>query len=390
MRRTWKLLGTLIAISASAQVAFSQAPVDFGEIEFDPFTSALGTDVADMDGDGDMDVLFAVESGWMSWFENTAGDGSEFTEHVVQMDGDTDGRWWQSWSVFAADIDGDGDNDIVGGTGRYENGLAKYELNYWRNDGGSFSRQFIGIGNPNDSLELVLYWAEPGDVDGDGDLDIAVCDYDTIMWYENSGGGGFSDHVIDDTFLGVRGAHFADIDGDGIKEVIGASYYLEEVAVFDAYTYFKITQFTVPGAFGVTSLDGDGDGDIDLAVSGNGYGAYYIENSAGSLSLSTVDIMGGGYSILPADLDGDGDQDLVCVGTGTWYENDGTGTGWSVWSLPVIDGWDAGIGDIDGDGDLDISVSPFGGYSGRLLWLGNGEAGSNYDPYGSGYPYGGP
>ena len=64
---------------------------------------------ADVDGDGDTDVLGAAH--WADdvvWWENTAGDGTAWTEHTV--DDDLDGPY----SIFTADVDGDGDTDVLG------------------------------------------------------------------------------------------------------------------------------------------------------------------------------------------------------------------------------------------------------------------------------------
>ncbi len=388
MRMTCFVAGMTIAMLINLDSANAQAPVDFGVIDIDPWTQASGCDVADMDGDGDMDVVYSVESGWMSWYENTAGDGSAFTEHPVQLNNDAEGYWYQSWSVFAADMDGDGDNDIVGGTGHFENGQAVYEVTLWRNSGGgSFTREYVGEGHTSDGLPLVLYWAKPGDQNGDGDLDIAVCDYDSVVWYENNGTGGFTLHELDDDLYGARGADFADVDGDGSKEIVAASYYLEKVVYYSAAGGGPVDILNVPGAFCVSVLDGDGDGDDDVAATGAGIGVYYLDNTGGSFSSTLIDPSGGGYSVRIADIDGDGAQDLVCSHSGTWYQNNGTGSGWSTWYLPVDDGWAAGVGDIDGDGDVDIATSPFFSWGmGNLIWLGNGEDDAIYDPYGG---YGG-
>ena len=61
---------------------------------------------ADVDGDGDMDVLSASSGDdKIAWYEN---DGSEsFTEHTVTTSADG------AYSVYAADVDGDGDMDVL-------------------------------------------------------------------------------------------------------------------------------------------------------------------------------------------------------------------------------------------------------------------------------------
>ena len=73
------------------------------------FDGAGAVYAADIDGDGDMDVLGAAFNGDdLAWWENTTGDGTSWTEHM--LDGSFDG----AWSVYAADVDGDGDMDVLG------------------------------------------------------------------------------------------------------------------------------------------------------------------------------------------------------------------------------------------------------------------------------------
>jgi len=61
---------------------------------------------ADVDGDGDMDVLSSsMDDDKIAWYEN---DGSEsFTEHAISYAADG------AYSVYAADVDGDGDMDVL-------------------------------------------------------------------------------------------------------------------------------------------------------------------------------------------------------------------------------------------------------------------------------------
>ncbi len=63
---------------------------------------------ADVDGDGDLDALSASSfDDKIAWYENLAGDGSSWSTHVISTSADG------AWSVFAADVDGDGDLDAL-------------------------------------------------------------------------------------------------------------------------------------------------------------------------------------------------------------------------------------------------------------------------------------
>ena len=58
----------------------------------------------------------------ITWWENTAGDGSVWTEHTV------DGAFYDAVSVYAADVNGDGNTDVLGAS---DSGSGR--INWWRN-----------------------------------------------------------------------------------------------------------------------------------------------------------------------------------------------------------------------------------------------------------------
>ena len=80
---------------------------------------AISVFAADMDGDGDTDVLSASFSdNKIAWYEN---DGSEnFTTHTITT------AAYGAFSVFAADVDGDGDTDVLSAS-LYDDKIAWYE-----------------------------------------------------------------------------------------------------------------------------------------------------------------------------------------------------------------------------------------------------------------------
>ncbi|MEO1087860.1 MAG: FG-GAP-like repeat-containing protein, partial [Acidobacteriota bacterium] len=94
----------------------------------DNFDRPFSVYASDMDADGDIDVLgAAANANDVTWWENTAGDGTAWAPHTI------DGDFAGARSVLAADLDGDGDADVVGAA-RDADHIA-----WWTNRGGQFA-----------------------------------------------------------------------------------------------------------------------------------------------------------------------------------------------------------------------------------------------------------
>jgi hypothetical protein len=145
---------------------------------------AISVYATDLDGDGDKDVLSASkEDDKIAWYENQGG-GSFGSQQVINTaaqdtDGDgffeIDGNANYATSVYATDLDGDGDVDVLSAS-QYDDKIAWYE-----NQGGRFGPQQV-ITTSADGANSVY----ATDLDGDGDADVlsASSDDDKIAWYE--------------------------------------------------------------------------------------------------------------------------------------------------------------------------------------------------------------
>ncbi|MHA2272219.1 MAG: FG-GAP-like repeat-containing protein [Candidatus Hodarchaeales archaeon] len=72
----------------------------------------------------------------------------------------------------------------------------------------------------------------PGDIDGDGDLDLIAAAYfdDKISWFENDGAQNFAEHVIREDFDGAQYCMLSDINHDGHYDVVGLAWEGDEFA----------------------------------------------------------------------------------------------------------------------------------------------------------------
>ncbi|MCH8922693.1 MAG: VCBS repeat-containing protein, partial [Planctomycetes bacterium] len=284
------------------------------------FDGAFSLFAADIDGDGDTDVLSAsFQDDTIAWHENDGSGG--FTAHTISTAAD------EAVSVFAADLDGDGDIDVLSASMslRVDDGIVWYE-----NDG---SEGFTAHTISSDVRGATSVYAV--DLDGDGDTDVLSASYhdDKIAWYENDGSGGFTAHTIDTDADGVFSVFAADLDGDGDVDVLSASRRDDKIAWYENDGSQGFTAHTIStaadGAFSVYAADLDGDGDVDV-LSASRFDdkiAWYENDGNGGFTAHTISTAArGANSVFAADVDGDGDTDVLSASFAddkiAWYEND--------------------------------------------------------------------
>ena len=351
----------------------SGVPFGAGFIITDAADGAWSVYAVDVDGDGDMDVLSASENDdKIAWYENDGGSFPAFTSHVITTSANA------AKSVYAADMDGDGDVDVLSASSD-DDKIAWYE-----NNGGS-PPAFTGyiITTTADDARSV----HAADVDGDGDMDVLSASYgdNKIAWYENDGASppAFTSHVITTNADCARSVYAADVDGDGDLDVLSASYDDDKIAWYEndggsppAFTSHVITT-DANGAWSVYAVDVDGDGDVDVLSTSIWDTKAWYENDGGSPpSFTSHVIAGGDTSVYAVDVDGDGDVDVLSASVWgdkiAWYENDG-GSPPAFTSHVITTAangvWSVYAADVDGDGDLDV-LSASGGDD-KIAWYPN-------------------
>ncbi|XMB66934.1 FG-GAP-like repeat-containing protein [Mycoplasmatota bacterium zrk1] len=341
-------------------------------------TSGMATrDVhaADIDNDGDIDVLSASGSDdAISWYEN---DGSgNLTEHVVGLsDGAT--------SVYTADIDNDGDIDVLSG-GRNDNRIAWYE-----NLGFNQTLGYIEFSSRNiiSSTALETFSVYAADMDNDGDMDVLSASQgdNTVAWYENLNGSFVlnSKNIIDNSAIAVRSVYAADIDSDGDMDVLSAGQNDNTIAWYENNNLVftkKIITNTADSAQEVYAVDIDNDGDMDvLSASYLDDTIAWYENSnqlfTEHIIIDSIGGADGAWSVHAADVDNDGDMDVIGGSFEdeevAWYENKGGFfTKDEQNMISTNSGGTLGVyaADIDSDGDLDIITGSY--YGEKVEWFG--------------------
>jgi hypothetical protein len=305
---------------------------------------------ADVDSDGDMDLLSAsANDDKVAWYEN---DGSQnFTPHTITMAADF------ACSVTAADLDGDGDMDVLSAS------LNDDTIAWYENDGSqNFTPHAISTtANGARSVAVV-------DLDRDGDLDVLSASFNnsTIAWHENNGAQSFTAHVISTTASGAWCVAAADVDSDGDLDVVSASFMDNKIAWYQnngsqSFTARNVTT-AASGAISVFAADVDRDGDMDLlsASNDNHTIAWYDNNGSEKFTARTIASNAfGARSVFASDLDGDGDVDVLSASFHdnkiAWYANNGSQSFTPhIISRSANGAFSVLAADIDGDGDLDV------------------------------------
>jgi len=116
-------------------------------------------------------------------------------------------------SVFAADVDGDGDMDVLSAN----NNKLDNKITWYENDGSqNFTTHIISSAAKQAQSIMAV------DMDGDGDMDALSASRadDKIAWYENDGNENFTTHNISLVADNAQSAYAADVDQDGDMDVL--------------------------------------------------------------------------------------------------------------------------------------------------------------------------
>lgn len=379
------LIAIVLCVAVAALTFHTGSATPNVSVTFSEHTVAAGFDGShvavpvDMDGDGDLDIVGgAVTVDDVAWWENMDGYGFTWEEHVI------DTAAINPYDIRTADIDSDGDPDVLGAI-ELDNDIV-----WWENADGQGQAWVRRAIDGNFVGATSVYGA---DIDGDGDVDVLGTGWggnDRVNWWENEDGTGlvWTSRNIAQDFLGATQVRAADIDGDGDQDVYGTADFVHDVRWWENLNGIGTswTQYIVDGnfseAWSAQAADMDGDGDLDLVgAAATADDIAWWENVGGaghSWSKHLIDgAFDGAITAFATDIDGDGDTDVFGGGLYAdevaWWENtDGIGLSWTKYVIRA--NWDApysvfGV-DMEGDGDMDL-LSTGSGATDQIAWWRN-------------------
>lgn len=327
------LTGTNNVSQVISKLYLNDGTGTFTEVYGPPFeTVSVGSVAfADVDSDGDEDLL-------ITGFDNAFLDPGPLTklylndgtgEFIEDYEEDLEDVW--NSSIAFADVDGDGDKDLlITGTTFYQyNATAKL----YTNDGSGGFTEVSGTPFEDISGGSVAF----SDIDGDSDLDLLLTGYNGDLGpitklYINDGLGEFTEES-NTPFVHVASSSiaFSDVDGDGDQDVL-----IMGDSIASQFSSHPITHlYTNDGAGGFTKVEDTPFPDIKFG------------------------------SIAFADVNDDGDEDLLLSGRSLsgsitkLYTNDGFG-GFTEKSGTPFKNTESGsiaFSDVNGDGRVDVFLT---------------------------------
>ena len=219
---------------AVAQFGYTQGQVQWfrndGNWNFTPYqlinrSGAIHAPIADIDNDGDLDVLALLSQEWETVYAFVNDGNGNFSTEILHDVADAD---FSSSGIEVVDLDKDGDSDVL-----WTNGDAFVSVDYrplpthglqWLENMGNLEFKYHRIGQMDGA-----YGPHAADMDGDGDLDIVTVaefafwdkpETRSVVWWEQLGDMQFVPHTIAHSPTHLVTCDVADLDGNGLPDIV--------------------------------------------------------------------------------------------------------------------------------------------------------------------------
>lgn len=415
----------------SGYSSYSQHTIDAS------FARPIWVRTADLDRDGDPDALAASDTLGLYWWENTDGQATSWSRHeinrydaylaeslhLVDVDSDDDldllastkqqlvwlenlgnpaqtGNWnrraiatltqFNGYAIYPADINGDGQTDIVSCERRKPGGGGK--LGWWENNHQLPSGYEIQFWPASIADNLSGAWgAVVADFNDDGRLDAAASDSThTRLWFNTSASGDLAwTAAYSNAFSQGRGMTTRFPDRSGSSYLYrGGSHYLVNghngwvrSVVRNDTNWNSGLPYDIITDLGETYLstlaDINDDSKLDIittsAISDSVLYASQKDISGGAYAVTVIsNSCDGARSVAACDFNGDGATDVIAACPNEnrlhWWENTNQGITWPEKTIPISfpGANDVRCGDIDNDGQMEAVASGAGSY---ITWF---------------------
>jgi len=351
-------------ISAGRSLDFRHIIVD-SEGPENPHIKSVG----DLDGDGLVDIVVASSNGGpLVWYEYP-----DWTRHVIAPSG--------TWSTDAklADMDGDGDLDLVISEWYTHNRIEWYENPRPAGDPctDAWKRHIMGGPRAHD--------IEVGDIDGDGRLEIVTRQQgeagDEIVLWKRADAGSWRQHAI--PCPPGEGLALADMGGNGRLDVVigGRWYQAPDEIMVEPWRECVLAEWPADCVVKVADMDGDGRLDVVLTRSEGEHRLSWFEapadpHSAGWTEHVVDDSVDFAHSLAVCDINNDGEPDIVTAEMHQSarkrvmvYLNEGGARRWQRQVIAVTGSHNFCVADIGNNGTLDLVGANWSGeYQPVELW----------------------
>lgn len=272
----------------------------------------------DVDSDNDLDIILSGSTifGGIDEIQLFINDGSGIYSKIERAI--EDGFWGGDSKI--ADFDQDGDNDLIVSGRMNGTGIENSEIKYFLNDGlGNLTETTHSFGAIGGGVLL------EADIDGDTDIDILFSGWDGVSFsfstalFKNDGGNSFTTTSQPFNALNIQEGVFMDYDNDGDIDLVASKAYGSADVLFyqnDGTGAFTLDNSnSISGDATIDYADYDGDGDLDFFLGSSVGSGLYLNDGSGLFTIAS-----GTFSLLDngrvknIDIENDGDIDVIVTG----------------------------------------------------------------------------